>query len=148
MNEIRTGRALQLEGIENARNKVTLGFKVDGGTKILLAKEASEFGISLSEYIDTLIAIRHEGVTQTEIKEVFKPDPKTLADLAIVQNMYQNAINKVKFYENDFLQNAFKKYQGQTVTINENGIKKEVFIDSIEVTYNVLINTLKLKENV
>lgn len=29
MQELRTGRALQLEGLENARNKVTLGFKCD-----------------------------------------------------------------------------------------------------------------------
>lgn len=59
MQELRTGRALQLEGLENARNKVTLGFKCDAGTKILLAQEASQSSMTLSEYVDTVISARH-----------------------------------------------------------------------------------------
>ena len=56
----RNGRALQLEGLENARNKVTLGFKCDAGTKIQLAHEANQNQMILSEYVETVISMRHQ----------------------------------------------------------------------------------------
>ena len=46
MNEIRTGRALQLDALEFAQNKVTLGFKCSAGTKIQLAQEAQKTGMT------------------------------------------------------------------------------------------------------
>ncbi|MES2795438.1 MAG: hypothetical protein V4683_05700 [Bacteroidota bacterium] len=145
MNDIRIGRALKLEGLENARNKVTIGFKADAVTKIQLAKEANECGLTLSEYIDYRLSQRNDDSFVNSIKEVIVPDPKTLADLAIAQRMYQNAINKVKFYENDFLQNAFRKYQGQSIKIEKDGTIQEVVINSLEDTYIAILSTLKLK---
>lgn len=145
MSEIRIGRALQLDGLEKAKNKVTIGFKANAITKIQLAKEAKECGISLSHYVDYRLSQRDDDNSISTIKEVVVPDPKTLADLATYQKMYQNAVNKVKFYENDFLQNAFKKYQGQTITIENDGIKLELLIDSLEATYTAILSTIKLK---
>jgi hypothetical protein len=52
MNHLKTGRALQLEGLEFATNKVTIGFKCDAGTKIQLAQEANLYGLTL---VNTLI---------------------------------------------------------------------------------------------
>jgi macrodomain Ter protein organizer (MatP/YcbG family) len=60
MNEIRTGRALQLEGLQYATNKVTLGFKCEARTKIELAQEAQQMGMTLSEYVDTIISTRKQ----------------------------------------------------------------------------------------
>jgi hypothetical protein len=145
MNEVRIGRALQLTGLENAKNKVTIGFKADATTKIQLAKEANECGLTLSEYIDYRLSQRNEDTSVNSIKEVIVPDPKTSADLSIARKMYQNAMNKVKFYENDFLQNAFKKYQGQSIKIEKDGKIQEIIINSLEDTYTAILSTIKLK---
>ncbi len=140
MNEIRTGRALQLEGLQNATNKVTLGFKCDAGTKIQLAQEAQQIGMTLSEYVDTLIASR-KSKTQTSLSNT----SELAAKIDFQQREIQNLRKKVGFYENDLLKKAFQTRQGQRLEYkNIHGEKVSKTINQIEDVYTILLDSVKL----
>lgn len=140
MNEIRTGRALQLEGLQNATNKVTLGFKCDAGTKIQLAQEAQQIGMTLSEYVDTLIASR-KSKTQTSLSST----SELAAKIDFQQREIQNLRKKVGFYENDLLKKAFQTRQGQRLEYkNIHGEKVSKTINQIEDVYTILLDSVKL----
>lgn len=140
MNEIRTGRALQLEGLQNATNKVTLGFKCDAGTKIQLAQEAQQIGMTLSEYVDTLIASR-KSKTQTSLSNTSELATK----IDFLQREIQNLRRKVGFYENDLLKKAFQTRQGQRLEYkNIHGEKVSKTINQIEDVYTILLDSVKL----
>ena len=141
MNEIRTGRALQLDALEFAQNKVTLGFKCSAGTKIQLAQEAQKTGMTLSEYVDTVISSRHSLQNQA---------PRSTSELAPKVEMQQKQIQqletKVSFYENDFLKSAFNQNKGETVTYQNNkGQSVKLTVNRIEDVYTILLNTVNLQ---
>ena len=141
MNEIRTGRALQLDGLEFAQNKVTLGFKCDAGTKIRLAQEAQQTGMTLSEYVDTVISSRHSQGNQSTLKSTSELANK----LEMQKKQIQQLESKVVFYENDFLKNAFNKYKGQTITTrNRQGREIDIEINRIEDVYTILLNSVNI----
>jgi len=140
MTEVRTGRALQLEGLQYAQNKVTLGFKCEAGTKIQLAREAQQIGMTLSEYVDTVISTRHSQQS---------PSSKSTSELAPKVEMQKNQIKqleaKVNFYENDVLKRAFQIYQGQTLPYtNYLGQQVQRTINQIEDVYMILTDTVQL----
>ncbi len=140
MNEIRTGRALQLEGLQNATNKVTLGFKCDAGTKIQLAQEAQQIGMTLSEYVDTLIANRKSKMP-TSLSNTSELSSK----IDFQQREIQNLRRKVGFYENDLLKKAFQTRQGQRLEYkNIHGEKVSKTINQIEDVYTILLDSVKL----
>lgn len=140
MNEIRTGRALQLEGLQFAQNKVTLGFKCDAGTKIQLAQEAQQIGMTLSEYVDTVISTRHSQQSQS-LKSTSELAPK----VEMQKNQIQQLEVKVGFYENDTLKRAFQKYKGQTFPFtNYRGQPVQVTVNQIEDVYTILTNMVQL----
>jgi hypothetical protein len=153
MQEIIKGRVLQLNGLENARNKVTLGFKVEGGTKIQLAQEANKMGMTLSEYVDTVISHRHnlqkpviKEVVKEVTKEIIKPDLETQRKFAESLNQNQILIAKINFYENDILKRAFEINRGKQFPIkNNDGTSKEIKINQIQDVYTVLLNSVKLQ---
>ena len=141
MNEIRTGRALQLEGLQFAQNKVTLGFKRDGGTKIRLAQEAQQAGMTLSEYVDTVISSRHSQGNQG----ISRSTSELVTKLEMQKKQIQQLESKVVFYENDFLKNAFNKYKGQIITTqNRQGREIDIEINRIEDVYTVLLNSVNI----
>ncbi|MDZ7896636.1 MAG: hypothetical protein U5N85_01205 [Arcicella sp.] len=140
MQELRTGRALQLEGLQFAQNKVTLGFKCDAGTKIQLAQEAQQTGMTLSEYVDTVISSRHSLQNQA---------PRSTSELAPKVEMQQKQIQqletKVNFYENDVLKRAFQRYKGQVVPYtNHLGQPSQRTVNQIEDVYLILTDIIKL----
>lgn len=140
MNEIRTGRALQLEGLQNATNKVTLGFKCDAGTKIQLAQEAQQIGMTLSEYVDTLIASR-----KSKTPPSLSNTSELAAKIDFLQREIQNLRKKVGFYENDLLKKAFQTRQGQRLEYkNIHGEKVSKTINQIEDVYTILLDSVKL----
>lgn len=101
MNEYQNnGRALQLEGLENARNKVTLGFKCDRGTKIQLAHEANQNGMTLSEYVETVISLRH-------VKAVSAPVTKSQYTYSEWESKLNNARKQA-----EMLQKRLDFYEG------------------------------------
>lgn len=140
MTEVRTGRALQLEGLQYAQNKVTLGFKCEAGTKIQLAREAQQIGMTLSEYVDTVISTRHSEQS---------PSPKSTSELApkieMLKIQLKQVQEKVNFYENDTLKRAFQTYRGQTMPYtNYQGQSVQRTINQIEDIYIILTDTVKL----
>jgi hypothetical protein len=140
MNEIRTGRALQLDGLEFAQNKVTLGFKCDAGTKIQLAQEAQKIGMTLSEYVDTVISSRHSLQNQA---------PRSTSELAPKVELQREQIKqleaKVNFYESDTLKRAFHKNQGQTIAYtNYKRQQVQRKVTQIEDVYTILTDMVQL----
>ncbi|PWK28247.1 hypothetical protein LV89_01028 [Arcicella aurantiaca] len=140
MKEIKTGRALQLEGLQFAQNKVTLGFKCDAGTKIQLAQEAQQTGMTLSEYVDTVISTRHSLQNQT---------PKSTSELIPKMEMQKKQIQqleaKVNFYENDLLKKAFQLYKNKSVPYtNHLGQQTYRVVNQIEDVYLILTDIVKL----
>lgn len=136
MNIPKTGRALQLEGLQFAQNKVTLGFKCDAGTKIQLAQEAQRMEMTLSEYVDTIIASRHLLVQQSTDNE------STLtSQLILLDDEVGELKARVAFYENEYMQEMFRKSQGtiQELTDSE-GNSFHLTVNSIQDVYTVLLN--------
>lgn len=140
MTDIRTGRALQLEGLQFAQNKVTLGFKCNAGTKIQLAQEAQQIGMTLSEYVDTVISSRHSLQSQGS-KSTSELAPKIEQQKRQIQQLEA----KVNFYENDFLKSAFAKYRGKTVPYNNSsGQPVQRTVNQIEDVFLIMNDIIKL----
>lgn len=140
MTDIRTGRALQLEGLQFAQNKVTLGFKCNAGTKIQLAQEAQQIGMTLSEYVDTVISSRHSLQSQGS-KSTSELAPKIEQQKRQIQQLEA----KVSFYENDLMKNAFAKYQGRTIPyMNNNGQQVQRTVNQIEDVFLIMNDIIKL----
>jgi macrodomain Ter protein organizer (MatP/YcbG family) len=60
-------KALQLNGLDTATRKVTIGFKCNPKIKLKLAQDACKYGLTLSEYVENLIL---------NLEEVKLPDVK------------------------------------------------------------------------
>jgi hypothetical protein len=130
MNTQRTGRTLQLEGLENLNKKVTLGFKCDPTLKLTLAKEANGYSMSLSEYVELLASRRNENNVRDD-----QSHGKELKRLR----------RKVAFYENDLLKAALEKHYGKTIDYETtDGEVKELTINRIEDVFQVVLDTIKL----
>jgi len=121
-------KALKLEGLENINKKVTIGFKCHPKLKLHLANEAKKSGLTLSEFIETLIQ-QLETAIQIERTETEK--------------LKQQLI----FYENDILLEFFKDHQNQEIKFTTSkGDQTEVTIKEPKDIYTVLINSFKLKK--
>lgn len=140
MTDIRTGRALQLEALQYAQNKVTLGFKCEAGTKIQLAQEAQQIGMTLSEYVDTVISSRHSLQSQGS-KSTSELAPKIEQQKRQIQQLE----GKVNFYENDLMKSAFAKYRGKTVPYNNSyGQPVQRTVNQIEDIFLIMNDIIKL----
>ncbi len=126
-NQIRTGRMLDVNALATSKTKVTLGFKCEPVLKMDLALEAERFGMSLSEYVEVLVARRHETGSESELKSVIEQLNRRLA-----------------LYENDLLYKFFHKYKGQTIHIKDQmGKEIDLFIDQPHHIYFYLLNAVK-----
>jgi hypothetical protein len=121
-------KALKLEGLENITRKVTIGFKCHPKIKLHLAAEAKKAGLTLSEFVETLI---QELGTAVEIE---KKEVETLKQ-------------HLSFYENDILLDLFKTYEKQEIKFtNPKGENLEITIKEPKDVYTILINSYKLKK--
>ena len=121
-------KALKLEGLENIKRKVTIGFKCDPKIKLQLASEAKKAGLTLSEFVETLIQ-----------------------ELGTAVQLEKNELEKVKqelaLYENEILLDWFKKYEGQEIKfVNSKCENITIKIKEPKDVYTVLINSFKLKK--
>lgn len=140
MTDIRTGRALQLEGLQYAQNKVTLGFKCNAGTKIQLAQEAQQIGMTLNEYVDTVISNRHSLQSQGS-----KSTSELTPEIEQQKRQIQQLEAKVNFYENDLLKKAFVKYRGNTIPYTNNlGQQTHRTVNQIEEVFLIMNDIIKL----
>lgn len=67
---LKKGRSLQLEGLAQAPIKVTVGFKCEGKDKITLAQEAHQSAMTLSEYVEYLVSLRHRQSHPLRVRAV------------------------------------------------------------------------------
>ncbi len=132
-NYLRTGRPLQIEELANAKNKVTLGFKCDAGTKIQLAAEAQQNGMTLSEYVDTLVHLRHEASARKE--QVADANNGRILDLQ----------ERLHFYEkNSTLLGLLESNRGKLVTLEDGkGKSRSMKIQSIRDVFTAMIHSFK-----
>lgn len=138
----RNGRALQLEGLENARNKVTLGFKCDAGTKIQLAHEANQNGMTLSEYVETVVSLRHQKAgTNTQKTNYSLSEWESKVNNA--KRLSEQLQTHLDFYEkNSVLLELFKSYRGQNITyLNVQGHRQNIIINQVSNVFTVVIHS-------
>lgn len=142
VNYQRNGRALQLEGLENARNKVTLGFKCDAGTKIQLAQEANQNGMTLSEYVETVVSLRHQRTTPAPQKSSYTFN-EWESKMNNAKKQTEQVQTQLDFYEKSpLLVELFKSYKGQSVPyLNVQGQKQSIVINQIADVFTVLIHS-------
>jgi chromosome segregation ATPase len=73
-------KALNLEGLEDEKNKVTIGFKCQAQLKLRLANEATATGLTLSEYVETLILTNGQNNQASEKLNMKEAKVKRLND--------------------------------------------------------------------
>jgi hypothetical protein len=141
MNEIRIGRALQLEALKHARNKVTLGFKCDAGTKILLAQEAYQSGMTLSEYVDTVVSAR--SLENKKNDSVISNLKSEIEDLRTENNRIEQVLQK---YEKEtILEKLFEQNKGKSISFEDSdGRYYEIKIRTKFDIFKVIINSFKI----
>ena len=121
-------KALQLDGLDSISKKVTIGFKCNPRIKLRLAKVANEFGLTLSEYIEALLL---------DLDNAPKKEANEISELK----------NKLAFYENDFLKNLFKQYEGkETIFKNPDGDDLKIKVVEAKDIYTIIINSFKIKK--
>ena len=121
-------RALNLEKLETVKNKTTLGFKCEPRLKLRLAQEAQKLSITLSEYVEGIVANYNPAVNNTEQSS----------------SLLKAAKAKVDFYENDILKELFAANKGKTFDfITAKGESLNVKINTLQDVYTVLINSFK-----
>jgi len=118
---------LDVNALATSKTKVTLGFKCEPVLKMDLALEAERFGMSLSEYVEVLVARRHENGPESELKSVIEQLKRRLT-----------------LYENDLLYKFFNKYKGQTFHFKDQmGKESDLLIDQPHHIYYYLLNAVK-----
>lgn len=121
-------KALKLDGLDKLNRKVTIGFKCNPKIKLFLAGEAIKAGITLSEYIESLIQALDTAVL-------------------IERNEVNSLKEKVAFYENNILMDFFKDYEGKEVKYDNNkGESMKLVIKEPKDVYTIIINSYKAKK--
>jgi hypothetical protein len=125
----RNPKALNLEMLKYIEKPVTLGFKVNPETKLKLAKDANESGMTLSMYVKQLLTDKHK-LFKKEIIELNKSN--------------QMLTERVKLYENEKIMSLFSKHKGKNISYRDNnGIFKEIIIKDVVDVHNIIINSFK-----
>lgn len=139
----RNGRALQLEGLENARNKVTLGFKCDAGTKIQLAQEANQNQMTLSEYVETVVSMRHQKPVATTSSKSNDLLSEWESKLNNAKKQTEQVQRQLDFYEkHPLILELLKAHRGQTTSyLNEKGKPQNIVINQVSDVFTVLIHS-------
>lgn len=121
-------RALNLEKLTTVKNKTTLGFKCDPMLKLRLAQEAQKLSITLSEYVEGIVANYNPTAQSTETSD----------------SLIKACKDKVNFYENDILKELFIANKGKTFDFTTaKGASLNVKINTLQDVYTVLINSFK-----
>jgi antitoxin component of RelBE/YafQ-DinJ toxin-antitoxin module len=161
-------KALNLEGLEDERNKVTVGFKCQAHLKLTLANEAQEKGLTLSEYVETLVTthIRNHKLmdvlaTQKEeirgLKEQVQNLEKQTHEAKAEKEEY-NTRNKKQVAQIGSLQNQLSFYQDnprlQALLAANRGMdyayktaegeKRNLLIEDAKSVFTVLVDLVKL----
>jgi hypothetical protein len=137
-NSLRKGRGLQLEGLQNASTKVTVGFKCTGLEKIALANEAHKIEMTLSEYLGHLVSFSRKQL------EELRESNSQLHNLTLEN---KQLLEKLAFYEqNPRLQRTLRAYIGKTVPFRdaETGQQSNLTINQVADVFQVMVSSIKL----
>ena len=139
----RNGRALQLEGLENAHNKITLGLKCDAGTKIQLAQEANQSQMTLSEYVETVVSMRHQQGSQNVSQRSGFTFNEWESKVNNARKQVEQVQRQLDFYEkHPMILELFKAYRGHTTSyLNEKGKFENIVINQVSDVFTVLIHS-------
>ena len=117
------------------QNKVTIGFKCRPEIKSTLSNEARQLGITLSEYVESLILNKQEANKLINIES--EQNIKTVNELK----------QKLAFYENNFLTDLFNEHKNKVVIYkNRENKSVELKINEINDIYTILINSFKINK--
>lgn len=124
-------KSLNLPALESASGKVTLGFRCHAAEKLRLAQEAQSQGLNLSEYVESLIAIRHQprqNLPDTDATEQTRGLKAAL-----------------DFYEKEpLLLEMLRATTGQTTTFKAaNGQTVNITIRNVKDVFTVLVNSFR-----
>jgi hypothetical protein len=122
-------KALNLELLEVIEKPVTLGFKVNPDVKLKLAKDATQFGMSLSMYVKNILTDKHRFY-KNELEELYKSN-KILNE-------------RIQIYENETLKSLYSRHRGKNLNYRDNnGENREIIINDIVDVHNIIINSFK-----
>lgn len=126
---ITTTTATQTETpVSQSSNKITIGFKANPELKLALSNAAQELNLTLSAYVEMIVANNYNSLEKDANINELKA--------------------RIDFYENRILQDLFKKYRGQTLDfVNSDGCPMSITINTLQDTYNVIINCFKTNSN-
>lgn len=123
---IRNPKALNLDVLKKGKAKVTIGFKCHPSLKLELAENAEKIGLTLSEYIESLVT----NYEKFAIKEK------------------EGLIKKIQFYECDILKSLYELYKNKTVPyLNSKNETVNVTIKNVEDVFTIIINSFKISED-
>jgi hypothetical protein len=127
-NTTRTGRGLDVNALANATAKVTLGFKCEAQLKIDLAVEADRYSMSLSEYVEVLVARRHENNSENENRGEIERLKKRLG-----------------IYENEKLYKIFDKFKGKQIPyMDNNSVERQITVSDLPDAFFAVISSVKI----
>jgi hypothetical protein len=152
MKTHKIGRQFNKEALINAKNKVTVGFKTCPKTKMDLHSEAISLGLSLSEYLDTLLELRHEENlvsfigNDNQVTEKYKEEIEALKNKIACLNGDVACLEETLFWydTNPQLEYLWNKYDGQTFDLElPDGTIEPRRIDSPKDIYEFLLSSFK-----
>jgi hypothetical protein len=138
MNDtLRKGRTLQLDGLATAPSKVTIGFKCDGQTKIRLAHEAHQAEMTLSEYVEYVLSLRHQLQPAPSIAPV--------VDQQLVEQMRSLRQQLAVYEEEPQLLRFFLTHKGQTMPwLDASGQPRSLVINHISDVVKLLVHSYEI----
>lgn len=139
-NDLKLGRRLDIDALNQAKNKVTLGFKCNAQLKLQLALEAEQKGVSLSQHIETIVTKRNEiknAYGDVSIEELYTQEQ--------VDIIAQELVDEIAFYEHPKLIKALEMYKGREMSYrNDQGQLVRITIRSIQDVFTIFINHIQL----
>ena len=140
MNSQKTNsKALNLDGIKDSKNKVTIGFKADPDIKLSLANEAEKLGLTLSEHVECLIGNREKSKSNS------KEQAGEIEKLSATVNEQKKTID---FYENDLLKKLYEENKDKKIIFkNKKGEPVEIQVVDLKDIYTIIINSFKTVKN-
>jgi hypothetical protein len=154
MTQISTGRTFQLTSLLNASStsKVTVGFKATTATKIALHKEAQSLGLSVSEYIASLLDLRHEEKLVQAISGDSGKDSKLIDENKALLWKTESLDSEIKclekeieYYEtNPKIDALWADHDGEIIEFqNAEGMIEKRKIETAKDVFHVIVSSFK-----
>ncbi|MBL0200991.1 MAG: hypothetical protein IPP81_12920 [Chitinophagaceae bacterium] len=133
-------KALNLDSAKQSHVKVTIGFKCPPPIKLDLAEKAQKLGLTLSEYVENLVMNFVKIIDQIKFHEK--------DENARLTSVIKEQMEKIEFYEHDFLKEIFRQYKNQTAEFkNQRNEIVKLKLTDIKAVYSLIINSYQIHDN-